>query len=384
MYTISDYSRFITDRVRTDAYVRAMRQVLRPGAICLDIGTGIGFFAVLACQLGARKVIAVEPDDAIEVAREVAAANGRVEQITFLKDLSTRIHLEERADVIVADLRGILPLLGHNLLSLMDARRRLLAPGGTLIPQMDTLWAAPVETAEDYARAVPLAGVSVHGVNMAPARARVVHSWHKRKATLTPAHLLAAPRQWASLNYATLETANVRGEAAWIVERPGAGHGLLVWFDTSLVDGVGFSNAPGQPEVIYGQAFFPWVHPVPLAAGDGIEVTLRADLVQSDYVWGWNTLVRAGGPGGPTKAEFRQSTFFGAALSPGQVRKRAADHRPALSDEGRIDSFILTEMNAVGSVADIARKVAAQYPCHFPTWEDALTRVADLAERYSR
>src|ERR1700733_1423838 len=99
MYSLFDYQTFVANRVRTEAYALALRQAIRPGCICLDIGTGTGFFAVLACRLGARKVIAVEPEDAIQVAREVAAANGCAERITFIQDLSTRVCLEERADV---------------------------------------------------------------------------------------------------------------------------------------------------------------------------------------------------------------------------------------------------------------------------------------------
>src|SRR5262249_2010030 len=148
--------------------------------------------------------------------------------------------------------------------------------GGTLIPQRDCLWAAPVETPEQYARAVALEEGPVQGINMEPVRPYVVNSWGK--AYLKPEQLLAAPSQWASLDYANLDGVNVRGGATWTVERPGTGHGLLLWFDTSLVEGIGFSNAPGQPELIYGQGFFPWPQPLPLAAGDSVAVTLRANL----------------------------------------------------------------------------------------------------------
>jgi protein arginine N-methyltransferase 1 len=384
MYTLSGYSSMIADRVRTDAYALALRKAIRPGCVCLDIGTGTGFFAVLACHLGARKVIAVEPDDAVQVAREVAAANGCAERITFLQDLSTRIHLEERADVIVSDLRGVLPLLGNHLPSLNDARHRLLAPGGALIPRKDILWAAVVEAPKEYARAVPLGDECVHGVNMEAARSRIVNSWHKTH--LKPENLLAAPCSWAALDYTNLEGANIRGEATWTVERPGMGHGLLLWFDAALFQGVGFSNAPGQPELIYGQGFFPWVHPVPLEAGDVVEVTLRADLVGTDYVWGWDSRVRASEPATrmKAKAEFRQSTFFGAKIAAAQLRKRAADHRAELNEDGQIDRYILNHMDGVTSAGDLARKLAKEFPHNFPKWQDALTRVGDLAEKYGR
>jgi protein arginine N-methyltransferase 1 len=382
MYSIADYTRMIADRVRTDAYARALRQAIRPGCVCLDIGTGTGFFAVLACRLGARKVVAIEPADAIGVAREVAAANGCADRIAFIQDRSTRVELEDRADVIVSDLRGALPLLGDHLHSLADARRRLLAPGGALIPQRDTLWAAVAEAPETYTAALPPVEEPIHGVRMEAARPRLANSW--RKARLQRGNLMTPPRQWASVDYAELRGVNVRGDVSWTVERSGTGHGLLLWFDACLVDGVGFSNAPGQPETVYGQGFFPWVQPVPLAAGDCIDAALRADLVGSEYVWGWNSRIHAGGPASPVKAEFRQSTFFGGCFARDRLRKLAAAYCPELNEEGQIDRFILAHMDGVTSAGDVSRKLREQFPRRFPTWQDALTRVGDLAEKYSR
>jgi hypothetical protein len=43
----------------------------------------------------------------------------------------------------------------------------------------------------------------------------------------------------------------------WSETRTGTGHGIVVWFEADLVEGVGFSNSPGAPETIYGSLFFP-------------------------------------------------------------------------------------------------------------------------------
>ena len=74
MYNLAGYGYMIEDRVRVDAYTQAMRQAIRPGSVVLEIGTGPGIFAVLACKLGAKRVYAIEPDDIIQLAREIAAA----------------------------------------------------------------------------------------------------------------------------------------------------------------------------------------------------------------------------------------------------------------------------------------------------------------------
>src|SRR5881397_1050838 len=99
MYSIIGYGAMVADRVRTDAYCEALRQAVKPGAVVLDIGTGTGIFAFLASYFGARKVYAIEPSDAIQLAREIAAANCCQERIEFIQALSTKVDLPERADV---------------------------------------------------------------------------------------------------------------------------------------------------------------------------------------------------------------------------------------------------------------------------------------------
>ena len=64
------------------------------------------------------------------MAREIAAANGFADRIDFFQELSTEVELPERADVIVSDLRGVLPAYQHHIGAIADARERLLAPGG--------------------------------------------------------------------------------------------------------------------------------------------------------------------------------------------------------------------------------------------------------------
>src|SRR5437667_374068 len=54
MYNIADYGAMISDKVRIAAFVRALRQAVTPGAVVVDLGTGPGMFALLACRLGWR------------------------------------------------------------------------------------------------------------------------------------------------------------------------------------------------------------------------------------------------------------------------------------------------------------------------------------------
>ena len=61
--------------------------------------------------------------------------------------------------------------------------------------------------------------------------------------------------------------------------RPGTVDGLAICFDAELADGIGFTNSPGQPELLYGQTFFPLEQSATLDDGDCIDVAFRGDLI---------------------------------------------------------------------------------------------------------
>ncbi len=382
MYTVDDYGDMIADRVRMKAYAQALRAAVKPGAVVLDIGTGSGILALLACRNGARRVYAIEPDAVIEVARQIAQANGFSDRIVFFQDLSTRVNLPEPADVIVSDLRGTLPLANHHIQVIVDARRRHLAANGTLIPHSDTLWASLVGAPQLYRKLTAAWSRDGYDLDMQAGRNVVTNT--PSKVRLKARQLLGEPQRWATLDYASIEATNVAAQLSWTARGAATAHGVCAWFDATLAEGVEFSNSPHGPKVIYGQLFFPWGQPVRLAAGDVITVELEADQVGEDYIWRWETYVRGRAGGGRPKIHFEQSTFFGAPLSIAQLHKRAATHVPALNLEGEIDRFILAQMDGQTPQEELTRRLVEHYAARFPRWEDALTRVGELSQKYSR
>jgi len=141
------------------------------------------------------------------------------------------------------------------------------------------------------------------------------------------------------------------------VTRRGVGHGLALWFDADLAPGVAFSNAPGQPPLIYGQAFFPWPEPVALSKGDLVDVRLGADLVGEDYVWTWDVRFRRPAEPGAPAMHFRQSTFFGSPVTAEDRARGAPAHRPALGETGEIAHFVLASMDGAISIGEIGERL---------------------------
>jgi len=365
-----------------EAYAAALRRAIEPGAVVVDIGAGTGIMALLACRYGARTVYAIEASDTIEVAGEIARANGLADRIRFIHERSTRVTLPETADVVVSDLRGVLPLFEHHIPSVVDARRRFLKPAGRLIPRRDVMWLAVATAPDLYEPCVIPWERNGYGLDLGAVRPLVTNDWRKCRAR--PSQLLLEPRPWAALDFATIEDPDASGAVTWVGTRAGMAHGLVLWFDADLGHDVSFSNAPGAPELIYGHAFFPLSEPVTLASGDTVSVSLTATLVGDSYVWSWTTCIREGPGAGRVKADFRQSTFFAVPLAGATVARRSADHVPALTEEGRLDLLILTSLEARMPLGRIADRVLATFPACCSSWDEALARVADASTKYGR
>lgn len=311
MYSLHFYGRMIADAPRIDAYAAALRHTVKPDSVVMDLGCGPGVFALLACKLGARRVYAVEPNNVIGLAREAAVANDFADRIQFFEKLSTEITLDEPATIIVSDLRGVLPWFQQHIPSIIDARERLLARGGTLIPSRDILWAAVVEAADQYEELVAPWEDKRFELDLSAGTRLITNTW--RKTRIQPEQLLVEPVRWTTIDYHEVNSPDVQAEISFRAARKGTAHGVAVWFDSELAGGIGFSNHPGGPELIYGTGLFPFSQPVEVMENDRITLRLAAKMVGDDYVWRWDTDF--------PKTSFKQSTFFGVPLSPAVLQK---------------------------------------------------------------
>lgn len=380
-YDLAAYGKMIKDRIRTSAYQQALAHAIKPGDVVVDLGAGTGLFTLHACRLGAKMVHAIEPNPVIQVAREIVQANGFSDRVAFHQAMSFDVQLPQPADVIVTDPRGVLPLKERAIPTIIDARRRLLKPGGVLIPQRDTIWGALVEANEIYNTDYedPWRR-SNDGFNMEPAWRRCINTISRYH--LKSGQFLSAPVPWATLDYGTLETASIDGPMKFEVLRPGLANGFILWFDSELIDGINLSNAPGKPELIYGQLFFPMQQPLPVRPKQLITVDVRARLIGDDYVWQWTTVAPC-----PTASDqiirYQQSSFFCSVCSLQDLEKRSDTYLPSLNREGQIYKRALDLMDGGRRLGQIAETVSEEFPQRFGTAEDALAFVSALSVQLS-
>jgi protein arginine N-methyltransferase 1 len=318
------------DQTRVPAYAAAIASTVRPGDVVLDLGAGAGIFTILATRAGAARVYAVETSDVVDLTRRAAREAGVAERVVCIQGDSRRVDLPERAAVLVCDIRGALPILANSLEVIADARERLLAPGARMIPRADTIFLAPVESAEGFAAVWgwrdPMADVDFSSVAEMAA-----NTW--RREPLEPTDLLAPGKAVARLDYTAISSFDLEMSASFEVERSGSCNGIGGWFEAELADGVALSSAPEVGPTIYGHAYFPLSYAHAVATGDRVEVDVEAKQVGGKHVWLWNVRIERREA---ASVEERHSSFRGELVNLEALRRRSADFVPALGRDGEV------------------------------------------------
>lgn len=364
------HASLLTDEHRVHAFQAAVESVVRPGDVVADIGCGTGILTLFACRAGARHVYAIDDGPIIELAKLILHQNGYADRVTCINRPSRQADLPEPVDVIISETIGNYGAEERILPTLWDARRRWLKPGGRIIPQALELYCAPITWPE----AEPALAVwrrPVCGFDLSSGLAFAVNQQYARR--LRPEHLLAEGQCYARLSLTGEALAgpsppHVAGTTLFHLHRDGVLHGVGAWFRAALTNAVGVTNDPSGEPTSWGHLCLPVAEPLPVTAGDEVEIRLTA--VGGGSLLHWEATWRSAG-GGRSRT-FRHSDFEGWLATPERLRPLASDAAPGLSPKGRALLFLLNKLDAGWTIENVARGLHAAFPGEFPTFEDAL------------
>ena len=265
-----DYFEMMSDRVRMDAYARAIEATVGEGDVVIDLGAGLGILSLLAARAGASRVYAIEKGSAAELAKRVAKANGLDDRIVFVDEHSLDAVLPEPADVLVSETLGSFALDENTLGFTIDVRNRLLGDGGRMVPQRLEPWLAPASLPDQFEKV--LFWRDVAGFDYSPAVDEMLS--RMSLASVLPEQLMALPQAFAHIDLRTAEADRVGAKRLFPIRQAGLVHGLAGWFRAWLTDEICIDTAPGKDATHWRQAVFPYREPVQVIAGDVMEVTL--------------------------------------------------------------------------------------------------------------
>lgn len=311
------------DEVRMTAFRTAIAETVRPGMTVLDLGTGTGILALWALEAGARRVYGIDLNASVlQTATERVVAAGHGERFHPIHGVSFDVSLPERVDVVVSEVMGNLADNEGLVAILADARRRLLADGGLIVPSRVESYLVPV--AAERAHEQVSRGDPVDAGGPASFAERL-----RRRGARSPFDLyydvvipvrtyLATPRVARLYDFAAADVppaaASYQVPLVYTARHDGLLTGFKGYFVATLSDTVALDISSDD---IAGRAtsdswkhcYLPIAGPVPVQRGDRIGLMFsrscpdRTAAFRQSYRWEGRVISR-----GATVAHFAQST----------------------------------------------------------------------------
>ncbi len=373
---LSEHLQYLNDAVRNDAYCRAVKEVLRPGDVAIDLGSGTGILGLICARAGAGRVIAVDRSEMIEASQTAFRDNGYSDISEHHHLPSSELSLPERADGVIADQASCIGVFAGLIESFFDARERLLKPGGWLIPSHLSMVAALV-SAPDQWQQVDFwnnqhCGFTFKGLAQPAANSPYVVDFAKGGG-----EIVSAPVPIARVELGSGEGDIVATRIELAPQVRGVIHGLSCWFVVQLSPSVTITNSPiAETRIDREQIYLPF-SPYEVGPEDRVLVDLRVSVRSRMISWNVSLQDSAGSQSSVEK----HSTFF-SRLVP--RRAWAALHPDFIPSPTALGLARLTVLNLCAGrhrLADIEERVFEEHADVFRSRSEADAFVTEVLAR---
>ncbi|XP_075282901.1 protein arginine N-methyltransferase 3 isoform X3 [Opisthocomus hoazin] len=136
------HEEMLKDKVRTESYRDFIYQNphIFKDKMVLDVGCGTGILSMFAAKAGAKKVIGVDQSEIVYQAMDIIRLNKLENIITLVKGRIEEVDLPvEKVDVIISEWMGYFLLFESMLDSVIYAKDKYLAEGGSVYPDICTI-----------------------------------------------------------------------------------------------------------------------------------------------------------------------------------------------------------------------------------------------------
>lgn len=281
---VENHLNMLKDYVRLAAYRRAIEHVVNAETIAMDLGAGTGILSFFAAQAGAKLVYAIEKQPHIvALAQELAAENGFDQHIDFIEGLSNLVpadRLQPKPTVLIAEIIGD-GILEENILEYtLDARDRLLAPGGTLIPYQLDIYVFPFQSDVRESRLPEVHELKdLYGVDFS-----LMASVLSNKASLKLEHYTPMLNKTmgeavlaTTLDLRTLTSSMFHETFEVPIAQNGEVTGFCGYFKVHLDESTTLTNSPWAPKTHWRNLVYTLPAARSVTAGESLNLELRYD-----------------------------------------------------------------------------------------------------------
>ncbi|MEO5598612.1 MAG: class I SAM-dependent methyltransferase [Novosphingobium sp.] len=375
---LDEHLGYIADRIRLERYQQAISATLTsgltPGAIpaasVIDAGCGFGVLGLLCLQSGAGHVWGIDETAAIDVARETLDRAGLGDRYTCIRAQSFRAAVPEPVDLIICDHVGYFGFDYGIIAMIGDLRRRLLKPGGTVMPRRIRLITAGAASENCRSKAE---GWHAEGV---PADFHWLRQYGvntKHACKFKPEDIVTAPAALGEIDLTVDSPEHFAFKATITALHDGTLDGLAGWFECELAESVWMTNSPLAEDKIHrGQVFLPFDQPLAVLVGDAIEVSISLRHDSGTIVWSAH-VPRSG-------QRQKQSNWNSLVLDPAALNT-SPDRVPQLTGQAQARALLLGLIDGQRTAAEIEQAMLRDHPGMLPSAEAMSRFVRDELAR---
>ncbi|HEX6291106.1 MAG TPA: amino acid adenylation domain-containing protein [Herpetosiphonaceae bacterium] len=301
-YAIYDevlYYGLTNDTRRIAGYKAALERTVRDKVV-VEIGTGKDAIVAQHCvAAGARRVYALEIlEEPYRAAAERIRALGLDDRVIVIHGDATTIELPEPADVCVSEIFEAIGG-GEGASEILNRSRRLLKPGGTMIPARSLTKIAAVCLPEALAADPRFTGVS--GYYVEQIFEHVGHPFDLRLCikNFPRSQIISNEGVFEDLDFSDYTASEYCHNLSLTIDRAGRFDGFLIWLNLHMIEGVVLDAL--DHDYAWFPVYFPIFDPgVAVEPGDRIELICSASLsangIHPDYAVEGRLLRRDGTP----------------------------------------------------------------------------------------
>ncbi|XP_058519235.1 protein arginine N-methyltransferase 3 isoform X3 [Ochotona princeps] len=271
------HEEMLKDKVRTESYRDFIYQNAHifKDKVVLDVGCGTGILSMFAAKAGAKKVLGVDQSEILYQAMDIIRLNKLEDTVTLIKGKIEEVRLPvEKVDVIISEWMGYFLLFESMLDSVLFAKNKYLAKGGSVYPDVCTVSLVAVSDVNKHADKIAFWD-DVYGFNMSCMKKSVIPE--AVVEVLDPKTLISDPCSVKHIDCHTTSISELEfsSEFTLICTKTSictaiAGY-FDIYFEKNCNKRVMFSTGPQSTQTHWKQTVFLLEKPFPVKSGESLK-----------------------------------------------------------------------------------------------------------------
>lgn len=288
----------LSDNVRISNYCNAIRTLVKKDMVIIDFGSGTGILSIASVKSGARKSFAIEKAKIAEVSKKIINDNGLDSKIVVVEQDLRHLEIPEKADIIISEWMGIHVFQENMLLDLLVVRDNHLKEGGTLIPNMVSLFIAPIKSETINEKEIafwetPLEGISFKEIGLLSVNDTYINHINSNELASNGKCVFSLDL----LNIQRNQLNKIEMTEEFSFEKPQRINGICGWFNAQLSEEIVLDTGPHAAATHWKQTIYPIYPGVDVNTGDTMIARIIAEPNNGFTHFTWSVSIKGSEPG---------------------------------------------------------------------------------------